>query len=99
MQSGKHIEVEKMLFRYRLLLCVQSKIGIRKPVFRYDSVLRYGIVQSKKPGEVLALLGMFCSSSKLCVLSVRCRLHSCGKWSAGQGGAAFGLAELVLLLI
>ena len=53
-------------------------------VFRYDSALRYGIVQSKKWGEVLVVPGMFCNSSKLYVLSVHCRLHSCSKWSAGQ---------------
>ena len=67
-----------------------------KQVFRYDNVLGYGIVQSKKWGEVLADLGAFCSS-KLYVLSAHCRLHSCGRWSARQGGAASCLAELVLV--
>ena len=68
-----------------------------KQVFRYDNVLGYGIVQNKEWDEVLAALGMFCSNSKLCVLFAHYRLHSCGWWSAGQGGAASCLAELVLV--
>ena len=64
----KCIETEAA-FRYKLVYVFRSKICMYKQVFRYDNMLGYGIVQSKKWGEVLAALGTFCSNNKLYVLS------------------------------